>query len=52
MVLFSHCTVSLPSVFSFHRVQLAACSPAPAFCVRLQVTTYLHGHVQQGGRGE
>lgn len=31
MVAFSHGTVSFPSVLSFHRWQLAACSPAPAF---------------------
>lgn len=43
MVWFSHCTVCLPSTLPSHSAVLAVCIPAPAFCTKLHVTTYLNG---------
>lgn len=38
MVLFSHLTVQLPSVWLSQKQELAVCNPAPFFCIITQVT--------------
>ena len=43
MVWFSHCTVCFPSTFPSQSAVDAVCIPAPAFCTKLHVTTYLNG---------
>lgn len=43
MVLFSHRTVQLPSVELSQKQELAVCSPAPLFCMLIQVTMYVNG---------
>jgi len=43
MVLFSHLTVQLPSVWLSQKQELAVWRPAPFFCIITHVTMYLKG---------
>ena len=50
MVWFSHCTVCFPSTFPSQSAVDAVCIPAPAFCTKLHVTTYLNGLLRPAKR--
>lgn len=43
MVLFSHRSVALPSVWLSQKHDVAVCNPAPFFCISTAVTMYLNG---------